>query len=280
MSVASRSAGSSSLLSLRTTLSVTGSSPGALRTTITLATSGSGVCTRRLTSWASTSGPGDAWTLGYVGDRLRGEGLFDEATAAYESLDRALPDEPAVLLRLGLAHAGSGRLDVATRILDRVAQTGGRGDDGHTGELASMTEAVLLASARGASPGGDTDAQLVRRLVQTPLPDVASIVVVRCPPGDDPVEVRVVRDASKDEDPADLDAADMGLSAIRIERGQAGARIRLRRSGAGTSSRATRATVAVLVLADDRAASRLVSRDVDVRSGDGVEIRWNGEALL
>lgn len=224
--------------------------------------------------------PGDPWTLGYVGDRLRGEGLFDEATAAYESLDRALPDEPAVLLRLGLAHAGSGRVDVATRILDRVAQTGGRGDDGHMGELASMTEAVLLAAARNASPGADTDAQLVRRLVQTPVPDVASIVVVRSPPADDPVEVRVVRDASKDEDPADLDAADMGLSAIRIERGQGGARIRLRRAGAGVPVRPTRATVAVLVLADDRAASRLVTRDVDVRSGDGVELRWNGEALL
>src|SRR6185436_19389239 len=133
--------------------------------------------------------PGDPWTLGYVGDRLRGEGLFDEATAAYESLDRALPDDPAVLLRLGLAHAGAGRLDVATRLLDRVAQTGGRGDDGRMGELASMTEAVLLAAARAASPGPDLDAQLVRRLAQTPLPDVASLILVRTPLTDDKVEV-------------------------------------------------------------------------------------------
>jgi tetratricopeptide (TPR) repeat protein len=225
--------------------------------------------------------PGDPWTLGYVGDRLRGEGLFDEATAAYESLDRALPDDPAVLLRLGLAHAGAGRLDVATRLLDRVAQTGGRGDDGGMGELASVTEAVLLAAARGASPGPEVDAQLVRRLVQTPLPDVASVVVVRSAPGDDPVTLSVVRNESKDEDPADLDATDMGLSAVRIERGQAGARIRLRRSAADDASRPLHASVAVLVLADDRASSRLVTREVDVDKGrDGVELRFNGETLL
>jgi Mg-chelatase subunit ChlD/tetratricopeptide (TPR) repeat protein len=225
--------------------------------------------------------PGDPWTLGYVGDRLRGESLFDEATAAYESLDRALPDDPAVLLRLGLAHAGAGRLDVATRLLDRVAQTGGRGDDGRMGELASMTEAVLLAGARAASPGPDLDAQLVRRLVQTPLPDVASVVVVRSPPGDEPVVVRVVRDSgAKDEDAADLDASDMGLAAVRIERGQIGARIRLRR-GVADAGRPTRATVAVLVLADDRALSRLVTRDVDIGQGrDGVELKWDGEKLL
>jgi hypothetical protein len=149
------------------------------------------------------------------------------------------------------------------------------------GELASMTEAVLLAGARAASPGPDLDAQLVRRLVQTPLPDVASVVVVRSPPGDEPVVVRVLRDASaKDEDAADLDASDMGLAAVRIERGQAGARIRLRRGAANDTGRPTRATVAVLVLADDRGASRLVTKEIDIRERDGVELKWNGETLL
>ena len=86
--------------------------------------------------------PNDPWTLAYVGDRLRAEGLFDEAVAAYERLDRAMPDDPAVALRLALAHAGAGRLDAATRLLDRVAQTGGRGDDGRMGELASIASAT------------------------------------------------------------------------------------------------------------------------------------------
>jgi hypothetical protein len=41
------------------------------------------------------------------------------------------------------------------------------------------------------------------------------------------------------------------------------------------------ASVAVLVLADDRASSRLVTREVDVDKGrDGVELRFNGETLL
>jgi hypothetical protein len=122
----------------------------------------------------------------------------------------------------------------------------------------------------------------VRRLVQTPLPDVASVVVVRSAPGDEPVVVRVVRDASaKDEDAADLDASDMGLAAVRIERGQVGARIRLRRGVVDDTGRSTRATVAVLVLADDRALSRLVTREVDIGRGrDGIELKWDGEKLL
>ena len=92
--------------------------------------------------------PGDPWTLAYVGDRLRAEGLFDDALAAYERLDRSMPDDPAVALRLALAQAGAGRLDAATRLLDRVAQTGGRGDDGRLGELASITAATFSLVAR------------------------------------------------------------------------------------------------------------------------------------
>src|SRR4029079_18153249 len=49
--------------------------------------------------------PRDPWTLGYVGDRLRGEGLYEDALAAYQRLDSAMPDDPAVTLRLALAHA-------------------------------------------------------------------------------------------------------------------------------------------------------------------------------
>jgi Flp pilus assembly protein TadD len=226
--------------------------------------------------------PGDPWALAYVGDRLRAEGLFDDAVAAYERLDAAMPDDPGVALRLALAHAGAGRLDVATRLLELASQMGGRSDDGRLAELASITEATLLAAARQASPDGETDALLERRLVRTPLPDVAGLVVVRSPPADDPVEVRIARTAPDHEgDPADLDAPSIGLSAIRIERGSGAARIRLRRAGAGGPGRPTHATVMALVLADDRSAVKLVTRDVDVSAGgDAVELQWNGESLL
>ena len=226
--------------------------------------------------------PGDPWALAYVGDRLRAEGLFDDAVAAYERLDAAMPDDPGVALRLALAHAGAGRLDVATRLLELAAQTGGRSDDGRLGELASITEATLLAAARAAGPDPDTEALLERRLVRTPLPDVAGVVVVRSPPADDPVRVSIARLGTGPEgDPADLDAPAIGLSALRIERGSGPARIRLRRSAGGAFGRPTHATVSALVLADDRSSVRLVSRDVDVGAGgDAVELQWNGETWL
>src|SRR5437773_12533651 len=115
--------------------------------------------------------------------------MFDEAGAAYDSLARALPSDAGVALRLALSHAGAGRIDMATRLLDRVAQTGGRGDDGRLGELASVVAASLIATARQGSPAAETDALLVRRLAQTPLPDVASLILVRTPLSDDRVEV-------------------------------------------------------------------------------------------
>lgn len=225
--------------------------------------------------------PRDPWTLGYVGDRLRAEGLYEDALAAYVRLDAAMPNDPAVSLRLALAHAGAGRLDVATRLLDRVAQTGGRGDDGRLGELASVVSASLIAKARQGSPAAETDALLARRLAQTPLPDVASMILVRTPLTDDKVEVSVARQLKdKDDLPADLDASAMGLAAVRIERGGGVARIRLKRSASLAGSRPTRGLVTALVLAADRGQPKLVTREVDIPPDEkGTELRWNGEAF-
>jgi tetratricopeptide (TPR) repeat protein len=228
--------------------------------------------------------PRDPWTLGYVGDRLRAEGLHEDALAAYLRLDAAMPDDPAVTLRIALAHAGAGRLDVATRLLDKVAQTGGRGDDGRLGELASIVSASLLTNARQSQKqaSAEIDALLVRRLAQTPLPDVASVVLVRSAVNDSTIEVSVARqEKDKDELPADLDASAMGLSAVRIERGGGVARLRLRQAAGFASGRPTRALVTALVLdSQDRSRSRLVTREVDIAPGEkGTELRWTGEAF-
>jgi hypothetical protein len=206
--------------------------------------------------------------------------LFDDAVAAYERLARAMPEDPAVTLRLAMAHGGAGRLDVATRLLDRVSQTGGRNNDGRLGELASITRATLLAHAREAAAlPPETDALLLRRLVQTPLPDVASVILVQTPPADPSVEVRVARTAhERDEEPPDLNAASMGLSAVRVERGAGTTRVRLIRPGAGVRP-ASRVTVTAFVLVEDRSATKLVTRDVTL--GDkNLELQWNGETLL
>lgn len=226
--------------------------------------------------------PADPWTLAFVGDRLRSEGLFDEAVKAYESLERVIPLDAAVALRLGLAHAGAERLDVATRLLRRVTEAGLREDDGRLGELASIVEAVLLADARDASNPPRVNAELTRRLAETPLPDVASVVVVQAPSASDPLEVKVARERG-DKEPigADFDARALGLSAVRIERGDGAARILIQRKADPGPSRAILATVRALVLTGERAASRLVTREVRVLAdGKPVELRWNGETFL
>src|SRR5262249_541631 len=163
---------------------------------------------------------------------------------------------------LALAHAGAGRLDVATRLLDRVTQTGGRGDDGRIGELASITQAVLLAGARSGAQG-DVETELLRRLMQTPLPDLASLLVVQPPASDDPIEVRVGGESGdREQQPADFAARAPGLAAVRIERGDGPARILLSRPADAGPGRPALARVAALVLSGDRAAAHLVTRDV------------------
>ncbi len=224
--------------------------------------------------------PRDPWTLAYVGDRLRAEGMFDEAVAAYDSLARLVPGDAGVLLRMAMAHAGAGRLDVATRLLDRVTQTGGRGDDGRLGELSSITQAYLLAKARGGK-NAEVQAELERRLLQTPLPDVKSVVLIQTAPADDPIEVRVVRESGEGvEQGPDLDARVVGLAAIRVERGDGATRIHLRRPTDPGPSRPIRATVAALLLGD-RERPALLSREVEIAAdGKGVELRLDGEKLL
>jgi tetratricopeptide (TPR) repeat protein len=225
--------------------------------------------------------PQDPWTLAYVGDRLRAEGMFDEAGAAYDSLARALPNDAGVALRLALSHAGAGRLDVATRLLDRIAQTGGRGDDGRLGELASITQAVLLAGARG-SADADVEAELERRLLRTALPDVQSVVMIQSPPSDDPIAVSVVREkGEKVAQSADLDARELGVAAIRIERGDGKARISLKRALELGPSRPAKARLAALILDRETNKPRLVTKEVDV-SADGkpVTLEFDGEAFL
>ncbi len=225
--------------------------------------------------------PNDPWTLAFVGDRLRAEGMFDEAGAAYDSLERLIPNEAAVALRLALAHAGAGRLDVATRLLERVTQTGGRNDSQELGELASITEAVLLAEARGTAQG-DLAAQLDRRLLRTPLPDVGSVLMVLEPPSDDPIVVRVARDGGEREElTPDYDARVLGMAAVRVERGEGKMRLRLSRAGDPGPSRPRKAQVFALVLGGEDKTLRLLRRVVDVAAdGKAVELEFSGGEFL
>ncbi len=97
--------------------------------------------------------PSDPWARAFLGDRLRNEGWFDDAAQAYTVLADLAPDEPAAVLRLALAHAGAGRLDIAVRLLARVAQTGGRAGGLKLGDLAARLSLARLAEALAQARG-------------------------------------------------------------------------------------------------------------------------------
>jgi tetratricopeptide (TPR) repeat protein len=226
--------------------------------------------------------PKDPWTLALVGDRLRAEGLFDEASAAYDSLARLLPQEAGVTLRRALAHAGAGRIDVASRLLDRVAQTGGRQDEGRLADLATITEATLLVAARG-TDSPEAEAEIVRRLLRTPLPDASALVLVQSAPSQEPVELSLLREAGETlAQSAEIDARSLGLVAARVERGERGRiRLSLRRGKIPGPSHPVEAIVSVLALGPPGSLPSLTTKTVMVgATGEPLELAVSEGRLL
>ncbi|MGE5787128.1 MAG: VWA domain-containing protein, partial [Myxococcales bacterium] len=107
--------------------------------------------------------PEDPWILGFAGDQLRAQGFAEQALSAYETLARSVPNDPATLLRIGLAQAAVGRTDIASRILDRAAQVPGRSDDARLNDLAAIVRAVVLGRARAQTVDPVEQQELTRR---------------------------------------------------------------------------------------------------------------------
>lgn len=226
--------------------------------------------------------PRDPWTLAFVGDRLRAEGFYERASAVYASLARMLPEDAGVTLRLALAHAGAGRLDVASRLLRRVSETGGRNDDGLLSDLAGVVEANLLARARGGKDK-EAEAELERRLARTHLPDAEAIVLLHAPPATSPVHLSLRRDGGEIlQQGADMDARDLGLSAARIERGQKGAVVlALRRDQIAGPSHPLEATLSILRLGPPGSVPEVQEKVVRVPAdGNPLEIKVEGGLFL
>jgi tetratricopeptide (TPR) repeat protein len=226
--------------------------------------------------------PRDPWTLAFVGDRLRAEGLFDAAGGAYASLARLMPFEASVTLRQALAHAGAGRVDVATRLLRRVAQTGGRNDDGRLSELASITEAAILSATRGGKDA-EVEAEIERRLLRTPLPDAQAVVLVRSAPTEQPVHLALLREEGETLPmTADLDARELGLAAARVERGETGVvTLALKREAIAGPSHPIDATVSVLHLGEPGTLPEIQMRTVQVpANGEPLELKISEGRLL
>jgi tetratricopeptide (TPR) repeat protein len=219
----------------------------------------------------------------FLGDRLLDEGLFDEATTAYDALLRRVPDDPAASFRLALANAGAGRLDLASRMLAHVTETGGRTSDPALEELAGIESAMLVAEARAGKVSPDEASRLARLARGTELPDAAGLVLVRAPTWVPGLDVVVVRGKSGDDaEPLQVvRAPSLGLAGLRLERGEGALRLRVSRQLDLEPSRPATASIEVLVTGGQGDHPRWVKKDVPLRAdGKETEIVWDGATLL
>jgi tetratricopeptide (TPR) repeat protein len=235
---------------------------------------------RRTFGELSERAPRDPWARAFLGDRLRNEGFYDDASRAYAVLEELVPDEPAAVIRLALAHAGAGRLDIAARMLARVAQTGGRAGDAQLGELAGRLSQVLLAEGRGKQglPAADQD-RLVRAALELPYPAGAAVVLVRAPAGALPITVKLSRDKAESE--PDIAAAGIGLYTVHFDAAdRSDLSLSLARPAELAPARTTKVRVDVLLPAGDDKPPRLVSTEVELpSSGKPLNLRWTGDGF-
>lgn len=167
----------------------------------------------------SERAPKDPWVRGLLGDRLRAEGWFDEASEAYATLEELVPDDARATLRSALAHAGAGRLDIAERLLTRVARTGGRGQSAELGELARqlgriLAEAALSSTAR--KPSAEEATRLHRLAADLAQAEASTIVLVQAEAGAPELKVRLAGvGADKSLREPDVAAPSLGLYLFR-----------------------------------------------------------------
>lgn len=222
--------------------------------------------------------PSDPWARAFLGDRLRNEGWFDDAAAAYRALDRISPDDPAVLMRLALAHAGAGRVDIARRLLARVAQTGGREGNPLLQDLAARLGLVLIAEAQTRKGASKEDVErLLTAALEMARPVRGVSVLVFAPAGEVPLGAEVLR--GEEEKPADIRAEGAGVYALSFDpRGTDAVKLRLSRPEALPPSRATPVRVRALVGTGPGTPPRLAAIDVDLPpSGKPLELTWTSD---
>jgi Flp pilus assembly protein TadD len=185
--------------------------------------SGDEVEARRIFGQLVERAPADPWVRAFVGDRLRNEGWFDDATRVFTVLDELVPDHPASLIRLALAHYGAGRIDIARRLLARIAQTGGRAGDAQLGKMAGGLSAIVLAETLKSSRLEKEQADQLTRagleILATAEGRRPSVVLVRAPAATMPIKVALVRgrERARTERLPDVVAASIGLYLFLLE---------------------------------------------------------------
>lgn len=180
---------------------------------------GSDAEARRTFGELSERAPKDPWVRGMLGDRLRAEGWFDDASEAYATLEELVPEDARATLRSALAHAGAGRLDIAERLLTRVARTGGRSGDGDFVELARGLGRILAEEALSSTrrkPSAEEATRLRRLALELSQAETSAIVLLRAEAGAPELKVRLTTsETDKSQREPDIAVASLGLYLFR-----------------------------------------------------------------
>jgi hypothetical protein len=231
---------------------------------------------RRTFGELSERAPKDPWVRGLLGDRLRAEGWYDDASKAYATLEELVPDDARATLRSALAHAGASRLDIAERLLARVARTGGRGGNGELGELSRqlgrvLAEAALASTSRRPAP--EEAARLRRLATELSQAESSNILLVQAQAGAPELKLRLSSATDKTLREPDIAAAPLGLYLFRSSAREPAAKLIERLSITGPSelspARAVHVRVDALTPAGGEAA--LTTREL-VLPSDGKAI--------
>lgn len=229
--------------------------------------------------------PLDPWARAFVADRLRNEGWYDAATTHLEVLARLAPGDPAVVIRLALAHAGAGRLDVARRMLASVIMTGGRDGSEAMGALAARLAHVLLSRARaGVRLAPELEAEIAAASLELPRATDRVVVLLRTPGALEPLEAAVsAREAGgREVRGPDVAAPGAGLYSLSFDVAAQEVELTVTRAEELPPTRPLRVSADALVFdGDGSRPPELRTLDFElVADGKPKKLRWTAQGLV
>lgn len=115
---------------------------------------------RRVFSEIVEFAPLDELARRRLGDLYRAHGWYEDAYRQYQTLASIRPDDPSALLLLAQAAAGTGRIDEALRLEQRLMETGQPGTTQGIARVAQLWTSVRLAKLRRDAREADDDARL------------------------------------------------------------------------------------------------------------------------
>ncbi|MBI5534403.1 MAG: VWA domain-containing protein [Deltaproteobacteria bacterium] len=219
--------------------------------------------------------PSDPWARAFTGDRLRNEGWYDDAIKIYAPLDLQMEGEQAVILRTALAQEGAGRLDLASRMLSRLTQMGGRSEDQMLGSLAVDIGAAMLAEPRKID--ALQQKELGRRQLELPLRKTGAAILLRVPAALAPIEAVVLRGPkdAREERQADIAARGIGFYRVLLDGGDDDVVLRL--TAAKDYVPSAPIPVHIVAIVSQGAGKAPVIKTVDVNlpvDGKPLKMRW------